>query len=116
MGSGSSGGCVLLWSAARTVPFLLRKGDSVKRLSLICVVLAIAILAVVPAAYAVTKGQAGEISNHYAEVTWGVGDVEHCEYSGKKEAGKAEWYCYGYAQQWRVNVGPNGEITYAGLT
>jgi hypothetical protein len=95
----------------------LPKGSIVKRIGLIIGVLSLSILGVLaPVASAVTKGQAGEISNHYAEVTWGVGDVEHCDPSGKNKVGEAQYYCYGYADQWRVNVGPNGEITYAGLT
>jgi hypothetical protein len=88
----------------------------VKRIALLVGVLAVSALGVMaPLASAYTKGQAGEASNHYAEVTWGVGDVEHCEASGKNEVGHAQWYCYGYADQWMVNVGPYGEITYAEL-
>ena len=87
-----------------------------KRIGLIICLLAVSILGVMaPIAAAVTKAEAGAISNHYAEVTWGVGDVEHCEASGKNEAGHAQYYCYGYGDQWMVNVGPYGEITYAAL-
>jgi hypothetical protein len=89
----------------------------VKRIGLIFGVLAVSVLGVLaPVASAVTKAQAGEISNHYAEVRWGVGDVEHCPESGKHKVGEAEYYCYGYGDQWKVNVGPNGEITWAGLS
>lgn len=94
-----------------------QKGVFMKRLSLICVASAFVALGVAaPSALAVSQSEAGAISNTYAVNHWGVGDVEHCAYSGKIETGKAEWYCYGYFEMWRVNVGPNGEITYAALT
>jgi hypothetical protein len=88
----------------------------VKKIGLILAVAMTALGLMASSAFAVTKSQAGEISNHYAEVTWHVGDVEHCEASGKNEVGKAQYYCYGYFDMWKVNVGPNGEITFAGLS
>jgi len=87
-----------------------------KRVRFLTVLLAIVALGVfASSASAITKSQAGEISNHDAEVKWGVGDVEHCEASGKNEIGHAQYYCYGYAHQWDINLGPNGEITYEEL-
>jgi len=83
---------------------------------MICVLAVAALCVLAPVASAVTKSEAGAISNTYAVEHWGVGDVEHCEASGKNEAGKAQYYCYGYDDQWKVNVGPYGEITYAGLS
>ncbi len=39
-----------------------------------------------------------------------------CDASGKNKAGEAQWYCWGYFEEksgeWKVNVGPYGEITY----
>lgn len=87
-----------------------------RRICIIVGVLAVAVCAVMaPAAFAVSQSEAGAISNTYAEAHWHVGDVEHCAYSGKQKLGEGEWFCYGYAKQWLVNVGPDGEITYAGL-
>jgi hypothetical protein len=65
-----------------------------------------------------TAGQAYTAAQQYADNHFSGGpELYACDESGKNKAGEAQWYCWGYftskGGEWKVNVGPYGEITYA---
>jgi hypothetical protein len=65
-----------------------------------------------------TAGQAYTAAQQYADNHFSGGpELYACDASGKNKAGEAQWYCWGYftskGGEWKVNVGPYGEITYA---
>jgi hypothetical protein len=88
-------------------------------LTTVALVLAASIIgAGASSALAYTKEQARAAAENYASHHFsGEPYVWDCNSSGKNKAGEAQWYCYGYFNQkpgeWKVNVGPYGEITYA---
>ena len=69
-------------------------------------------------ASALTAGQAYVDAEQYALHHFSGGpELYACNLSGKNKAGEAQYYCWGYftkkSGEWKVNVGPYGEITYA---
>jgi hypothetical protein len=81
--------------------------------------LAVSVIGASPAgALAYTNEQARTAAENYASSHFSGGPyVWQCNASGKNKAGEAQYYCYGYFNfkggEWKVNVGPYGEITYA---
>jgi hypothetical protein len=93
-----------------------------KRMLLVGAIAVVALASLVgpmaSSALAYTKEQARSAAENYASSHFsGEPYVWDCNSSGKNKAGEAQWYCYGYFNQksgeWKVNVGPYGEITYA---
>lgn len=91
-----------------------------KRPFLILIVLALLVIGAIGAATssAYTAGQAYTAAQQYADAHFSGGpELDACDESGKNERGVAQWYCWGYftkkSGEWKVNVGPYGEITYA---
>jgi hypothetical protein len=78
-------------------------------------VLAMGITASVALAY--TKGQAEATADNYAQLHYPEAQDGSCTASGKNVKGEAQYYCSGTYEfgthEWKVNVGPYGEITYA---
>lgn len=75
------------------------------------------VLASAGPAFAYTKGQAVQAATSYADLHYGASSSEAvCDASGKNKAGEAQYYCYGTydfgAYEYKINVGPYGEITY----
>jgi hypothetical protein len=68
-------------------------------------------------ALAYTKAQAEQAASEYAQNHYGGSSSRaSCTASGKNKAGEAQYYCHGTynfgANEYKVNVGPYGEITY----
>jgi hypothetical protein len=89
----------------------------VKRFFLMLGVVSLLIMAVAaPVASAYTKGQAEADANSYAQLHYAEATDGSCTASGKNKEGEAQYYCSGKfefgTREWKVNVGPYGEITY----
>lgn len=88
-----------------------------KRLCLTLSVISVLAMAVTaPVASAYTKGQAEAAADSYAQTHYPEATDGSCTASGKNKAGEAQYYCSGKYEfgthEWKVNVGPYGEITY----
>ncbi|MFZ2051125.1 MAG: hypothetical protein WB698_06185 [Solirubrobacteraceae bacterium] len=74
------------------------------------------VTATVASAY--TNEQATKAADNYAKAHYFQAENGYCEASGKNKEGEAQYYCKGpidayFGGEWKVNVGPYGEITYA---